>query len=233
MNNPSHNISRRGFHLKAAVLGLSAAGLVGCGRTEQEPQPTPPVAGPAPARAMPRIRSSTEVSQSSTPTASTAQGQELVALYNQVSKQMYGFVAGNPDSPLLVHVVFDPQCPHCGNLWVQSQQLSKQIKFFWMPVAMLRPVESGMTNGALIMASPDPVETMNVHEHKLLNKLDPLNPVPELVAKGRPQMEHNVAIAQQFRLDSVPLIMHQRQNGEIVSTVGGIGAPELVALIGA
>lgn len=218
---------------RRVFIGASLAlGLAGCSRPSTPAVPAAPAAAAsgAPPRPMPVIKSSAQPSVGSEPDASKAQGAELAALYETVSRQMYGFVVGNTQSPRTVHVVFDPQCPHCGRLWVQSAPLWERLRFVWLPVPLLRP--ESMTTGALIMASPNPAETMNVHEHKLLSNDTPLTPVPELVERGRPQMQHNADVANRIRLDSVPFILHQRPTGEIVSTVGGIGAPEVLLLLG-
>lgn len=227
-------LGRRGFHhATVATLGSLAMALVGC---SAKPEGLEGAAGPAgqepPAapRPAPRILSSKTPSTSSKPDASDAQGAPLLSMYDMVSKEMYGFVAGNGQSATVIHVVFDALCPHCGSLWVASQSLWPQVKFVWLPVPMLRP--DSLTNGALIMASPNPVEAMNVHEHKLLNSLPPLVPIKELVARGQPQVEHNRNIAAGFRLNSVPMLLHRRTSGEVVSTVGGMGAPEIMLLIG-
>lgn len=176
------------------------------------------------------VRSSLGQASAAGATTSQTSGPELLNIYNRVSKDMHGFVTGNADSASVVYSVIDPMCPHCANLWMQSRLLLERVKFVWLPVPLLG--NNSLVNGALIIASANPADAMNVHEYKLLNQLPPLTPVPEVVEAGRPKMEHNGKISKEIKLDSVPFIMVKRASGEVVMTVGGIGAPEIVTLLG-
>lgn len=222
---------RRAFtRCSMAALGGLGMGLMGCS-PDVAPSPAQGANPNAAVPAMPPMRSSRGPAGDAGAYATQASGSVLEQIHKLVSSQMYGFGTGVESAAVGFHILVDPMCPHCGRTWVQSQALWDRFRFIWLPVPMLGP--DSLTNGSLILGSADPVEAMNVHEHKLLNKLPPLNPVPSVIEQGRPQMEHNRRIAQQIRLDSVPLIMVQRADGEIISTSGGIGAKELAFLAGA
>ena len=76
-----------------------------------------------------------------------------------------GFVVGQPMAARQVLVFFDPQCPHCATLWVNSKPLHDRIRMVWMPVAFIGP--SSAPQGALLLASADPVKAMDLHETRL------------------------------------------------------------------
>lgn len=231
--------TRRKFGKSLTAIALSSTvfgvAVSGCSRPAPEASNASNVstgAGAAPVNGpQMKVRSST-VGAASAEGASAAEtnGPALVALYQRLAKDMHGFETGNPASPNLVYSIIDPMCPHCGNLWMQSRSLVDSVRFVWLPVPMLG--NNSFVNGALIMASVNPADAMNVHEYKLLNHLPPMTPVPEQIEAGRAKMEHNGKVAKEIRLDSVPLIMVKRASGEVVMTVGGIGAPEILQLIG-
>lgn len=221
-------ITRRDFQgFALGTLALTSLTLLGCAPNEAPPAIP---AAKTPERPQPIIRSSLEQGSDAGAASSAARGAALSAIYAKVTTKMYGFIAGNVQSKHVVHVVFDPQCPHCGHLWLESQKLWTEVKFVWVPIPMMSA--DSMTNGALILADDNPVQAMNVHEYKLLNKLDPLAPVLMQVEKGRVAMQTNASQATAINMDAVPFTLYRRPSGEIVSTTGGIGAPEIITLIG-
>lgn len=218
--------NRRSFvSLSLGLIG--ATGLTACGlESAQAPSP----AAVKPGRPAPVLRSSNEIETDATASASGARGASLARIYEEVTSSMYGFTVGNPNAKKVFYVVFDPMCPHCGNTWVKSKPLHGDIKFIWMPVPLLG--EKSANYGAMIMASANPAQAMDEHEISVLNKADPKPFDEDLKEKGLPAMETNNNVSKRIRLDGVPFILHRRDSGEIVSTMGGIEAPEFVIMRG-
>jgi thiol:disulfide interchange protein DsbG len=142
-----------------------------------------------------------------------------------------GFAVGPLMAADPVLVFFDPQCPHCAELWKASQPLLGKVRMVWMPVAFIRAVSA--PQGALLLAAKDPVATMNEHEALLANRQGGL-PVPaqvndELVAK----VKANTELLGQIGADSVPFILYRnRQTGAWGSVAGALATEQLALAIG-
>ena len=90
-------------------------------------------------------------------------GLDPKAMYEQFAEKGKGFdmkpgVEGRPTC----FVAFDPQCPYCVKLWEAAKPIAHQVKFVWLPVAVLNP--NSEPQGAAILAAPKPVEMMERHE---------------------------------------------------------------------
>ena len=142
-----------------------------------------------------------------------------------------GFTVGPLMAADPVLVFFDPQCPHCAELWKASQPLLGKVRMVWMPVAFIRAVSA--PQGALLLAAKDPVATMSEHEALLANRQGGL-PVPaqvndELVAK----VKANTELLGQIGADSVPFILYRnRQTGAWGSVAGALPTEQLALAIG-
>ena len=80
-------------------------------------------------------------------------------------KSAKGFTAGNPEADRTVYVMFDPQCPHCGEVWQSTHRLWREAKFVWIPVGLIN-ADSAL-QGAAILASPTPIGAMESQEQLL------------------------------------------------------------------
>jgi len=61
-----------------------------------------------------------------------------------------------------VYVFFDPQCPHCADLWESAKPLKAQAKFVWIPVGLVS--KASTAQGATLLAAADPAAAMEAHE---------------------------------------------------------------------
>ena len=187
-----------------ALAGLSAAVLAACSKTE------PPA--PAPATA---------------PAAAPVDAQQAYA----AAQAGTGFPVGVLMAADPVIVFFDPQCPHCAELWKAAQPLLGKIRMVWVPVGFLRPVSA--PQGALLLAAKDPAATMNEHEALLANRQGGL-PVPaqvneDLVAK----VKANTELLGKLGADSVPfLLFRNRQSGAWGTHAGALPTEQLAQAIG-
>mgnify|MGYP003886154471 CR=1 FL=1 len=116
------------FALAGLVWTLALAGaLVACSRTDDAAKPSDaPTSAAIPANA-----------------------------YDLVAKQGRGFTVGALMSANPVYVLFDPQCPHCGHLWQQSQALHKKVKFVWIPTSFGKP--QSLPQGVTLLAAANPL----------------------------------------------------------------------------
>ena len=130
-----------------------------------------------------------------------------------------------------VLVFFDPQCPHCGELWKASQPLLGKLRMVWMPVGILRPTSA--PQGVLILAAKDPAATMSEHEVLLENRQGGL-PVPEQVdATLLAKVKANTELFSRLGADSVPFILYRnRQTGAYASHAGALPTEQIAARVG-
>lgn len=203
----------------------SGLALAGCGnRTVSQPAVTAPV---VPQQIS--IKSSAGPVSPVGGVASEASGQTLASLFETITGKMHGFQSGNPNATVSLIVVFDPQCPHCGRVWVQSQRLNHEVRFAWIPVPLMN--KDSTTQGAMLLGTSDPVAFMQGHEQLVLSGKGGAVMDPALFEKGKSKIEMNRILATQIKIDSVPMIFHKKANGDVLMTKGGMGAEELILLI--
>ena len=82
-----------------------------------------------------------------------------------------GFTVGSEMTVRRVFVFFDPQCPHCAELWQAAKPLKSQARFVWIPVGVMN--EASTAQGAALLAAPDPVAAMDAHEASMRIVLTP------------------------------------------------------------
>jgi thiol:disulfide interchange protein DsbG len=147
-----------------------------------------------------------------------------------IEAEARGFTVGSTMSARTVYVFFDPQCPHCATLWLSAKPLKSQAKFVWIPVALLNKTSEGQ--GAAMLASKDPVATMDEHEASMTAKKGGISAMGDLDAQ-RALVVKNTALMNRLGFASVPTIvaMHA-QTGALVTREGGLPTPELAALLG-
>lgn len=199
--------------LLATLTALTGAWLAACSRTE-------PSAAPA----------ATAASATPVAPAAAAPAPDAQRAYADASTGT-GFAVGPLMAADPVLVFFDPQCPHCAELWKASQPLLARLRMVWMPVGFLR--SSSAPQGALILAAKDPAAAMNEHEVLLANRQGGL-PVTgsvsdELLAK----VKANTELLGKLGADSVPFILYRnRQTGAWGSHAGAVPTEQLVQMTG-
>lgn len=141
-----------------------------------------------------------------------------------------GFDAGNLMSPRQVYVFFDAQCPHCGAFWQETKSLEKDARFTWVPVAVLN--RASMSQGAAILSSVKPVDTMNEHEAKLMARTGGIS-APEATPLTKAIIEQNTKLLESFGATGVPFVLGvNAQTGKVFTSSGGVPAAELAAKLG-
>ncbi len=142
-----------------------------------------------------------------------------------------GFVVGQAMAARSVLVFFDPQCPHCAALWTASRPLLDRVRMVWMPVAFIN--RASAPQGALLLAAPDPLATMDRHEAALAGGQGGLptegGVAPELLAR----IEANTELWKAVGSGSVPhMVWRAGPEGPWGSNAGGLATPELARMLG-
>jgi len=192
------------FALAGLVWTLALAGaLVACSRTDDAAKPSDaPTSAAIPANA-----------------------------YDLVAKQGRGFTVGALMSANPVYVLFDPQCPHCGHLWQQSQALHKKVKFVWIPTSFGKP--QSLPQGVTLLAAANPLEAMNEHEISLLAGKGGISASATLPPELEQAVKNNTALLNQLRADSVPFIVAKHpQTGASITRSGALDTAALSAFLG-
>lgn len=147
-----------------------------------------------------------------------------------IETEAKGFPVGSTMSVRTVYVFFDPQCPHCAQLWQAAKPLKSQAKFVWIPVGLIN--KTSEAQGATLLASKDPVAAMDQHEASILAKgggisaSGDIEPLKASIAK-------NTAMFNRFGFASVPTIVAQHaQTGALVTREGALPTPALANLLG-
>ena len=147
-----------------------------------------------------------------------------------MAEQATGFTAGSQMSARTVYVFFDAQCPHCGALWNAAKPLRSQAKFVWIPVGIVNP--SSTSQGATLLAAPDPVAAMEEHEVSLLAKQGGINAAGNLAAHNA-SVDKNTALMTRLGFASIPTIIGTHaQTGALVTQEGSMSTAALANLLG-
>jgi len=164
----------------------------------------------------------------SKPTASAASPMQS---YADVAAKTKGFTVGAVMSANTVYVLFDPQCPHCGHLWQQSQPLLKKVKFIWVPVAFINAKSA--PQGAALLTAASPAELMSTHETSILAGSGGIAASASAPADVEAAIKANTQLLNSMGVESVPFIIaKQAQTGQIVTNTGALETAALARFLG-
>lgn len=151
--------------------------------------------------------------------------------FEAVAAQGRGFNVGTLMSANPVYVLFDPQCPHCGHLWNAARPLQNNMKFVWIPVAILGP--KSLPQGAALMQAADPVQAMNDHEQSLLAGQGGTSASASVPADISDAIKANTALLNSLGAESVPFIVARHaRSGEVVTRAGSMDTAALSHFLG-
>lgn len=129
-----------------------------------------------------------------------------------------------------IYVFFDPQCPHCGDLWTASRNtVFKDKRFVWIPVAFMNDLSS--VQSAAILMSKDPEQTMDSHEISLKNGYKGIvfnDSIPENIQN---RIKVNSLFFSKLKVNSVPLVIHLNKEGQLDYSDGSMSNEELKLFI--
>ncbi len=130
-----------------------------------------------------------------------------------------------------VYVLFDPQCPHCGQLWEAALPLHSKAKFVWIPVAIMN--DKSTRQGVALLSAGNPAEAMAAHEKSILAGTGGMSTPASLPPDLEQAVRKNTALFSSLGVDSVPYIVGKNANtGLVVSNAGSLNTAELAALLG-
>ncbi len=130
-----------------------------------------------------------------------------------------------------VYVFFDPNCPHCAELWNAAKPLAGKLKMVWIPVALLGKTSAPL--GATLLSAPDPAAAMAEHERSLLARQGGIPINADASGDVLAKVQANTELFQRLKADSVPLIVFRNaRTGEQGQHAGSLTTAELAALVG-
>jgi thiol:disulfide interchange protein DsbG len=193
-------------HLLGAV---TAATLFAACSKNEPPAPATPAAAPA---------------------AAAASAPDAKGIYTSASAGS-GFAVGTLMAADPVLVFFDPQCPHCAELWKASQPLLGKLRMVWMPVGFLRATSA--PQGALMLAAKDPAATMTEHEALMANRQGGIAVPAQVPDEQLAKVKANTELLGKLGADSVPFIVYRhRQSGAYGSHAGSVPTEKLAEMVG-
>jgi thiol:disulfide interchange protein DsbG len=149
----------------------------------------------------------------------------------QAASRGTGFVVGQAMAARVALVFFDPQCPHCAKLWLASKPLFDRLRMVWMPVAFIGPTSG--PQGALMLATTNPVATMDQHETLLASGRGGLAVAGPADAGLVEKIQANTQLWKSLDARSVPhMIYRAGTEGPYGVQSGGMSTEQLVQLLG-
>ena len=163
------------------------------------------------------------------PAAPAAQPAQAVSI-PAIATEAKGFTVGSPMSVRTVYVFFDPQCPHCSQLWAAARPLKSQAKFVWIPVGLLNAASA--PQGAALLAAADPVAAMDAHEASMTAKTGGITASGSLDAQ-KAMVESNTKLMNRFQFSGVPTVIAKHAvTGDLVVKEGSMQTAVLAAVLG-
>ncbi len=150
-------------------------------------------------------------------------------------ESLKGFVVGSGPSIMAqtnAYVFFDPQCPHCAELWLNAQPLYQQVKIKWIPVAFINATSK--TQAGVLLEAQNPVELMTKYEAEMKASKNSavLNGSPR--AETLEDVERNTQAWKNSGAQSVPTILYRdaKNPGKPGMVTGAAPTASIAALLG-
>lgn len=169
------------------------------------------------------------------PTASVV-GTEAVVdetppTFAQLPSRVAGIkVSSAPAEAAEYFVFFDPQCPHCSDLWHILADYQGKISVTWIPVAFLN--KKSVLQGADILNADDPVQRLTLHEGLMRQQKGGLAVTGGPAEPGLSKLQANARVLSSLKAVSVPFVMGKAANGGPVQMVGAGPAEQVRQKLG-
>jgi len=142
-----------------------------------------------------------------------------------------GFAVGPVMNANAVYVLFDPQCPHCGNLWQATVPLLDKVKFVWVPVSLMNA--KSVPQGAALLQATDPLAAMTAHEQALLAGQGGMSASASVPDELESAIKNNTQLLNRLGAASVPhIVARHAGSGQTVTHSGALGTEELRKFLG-
>lgn len=158
---------------------------------------------------------------------------QVRSLLQVMGKNISGFGTGpqqTTQNQMPLMIFFDPQCPHCKNLWsAASAPENKDVSIIWIPVGILNNLS--MSQAAAIMQAPDAEKAMNVHEADIASGGTGLKVNNADIQKDAlEKVQRNTLLFGKMNLKSVPIILHITKEGRLLIKEGDVDIKGIKAL---
>lgn len=133
------------------------------------------------------------------------------------------------DSPHIVYIFFDPNCPYCHKVYeaTRSWVKSNKLQLRWIPVGILLPTSHG--KAVAMLAADDPLKAFYKNEDKYTMGDGGID--EDL---GNPEVEKrlsaNEALLSRTGIGAVPLLLFHSKDGEPILIQGAPPTDKLPAL---
>lgn len=156
---------------------------------------------------------------------------QIKTLLQVMGKNISGFGTGPQkvnQMPLMVF--FDPQCPHCKNLWsAASAPENNDIPIIWIPVGIINNLS--MPQAAAIMQAPDAEKAMDIHQADIATGGNGLKVNESEIQKDAlDKVQRNTLLFGKMNLKSVPIILHITKEGKLLIKEGDVDIKGIKAL---
>lgn len=156
---------------------------------------------------------------------------QIETLLQVMGKNISGFGTGTKqENQMPLMVFFDPQCPHCKNLWsAASAPENKDIPIIWIPVGILNNLS--MSQAAAIMQAPDAEKAMDMHQADISSGGTGLKVNEANIDKGAlEKVQRNSLLFAKMNLKSVPIILHVTKDRKLLIKEGDVDIKGVKAL---
>ena len=140
-----------------------------------------------------------------------------------------GFITGPLMNRNQFLVFFDPQCPHCSELWSAYLPLLNRAKVVWIPVAFVN--KNSLGQAAALMASSDQAKAMADHESLIRLGQGGIAPIDD--AQWVELVKSNTKLLLSIGADRVPFITGKNPNtGKVMSFSGEMSTEAFAIMMG-
>lgn len=158
-------------------------------------------------------------SQESSEKLSLSQITKNKTIFNDIIKDTSHITYGKSDSPIIVF--FDPQCPHCHDLFeVTQKEEFKSQEFIWIPVAFLN--QNSSVQAATILSSENPDKTFIEHEKIYSQNKFGIQPISIISKEVKEKVEKNNQVFEDTKFTGVPVMIKVSKSGNLEAVPGGV-----------
>ncbi|WP_296658321.1 thiol:disulfide interchange protein DsbG [Paraburkholderia sp.] len=159
-------------------------------------------------------------------------GQLSGGVWSQLEKSHW-IREGNPNSPRIMYVFTDPNCPYCSRLWSDTQPWVKagKVQIRNILVGILTPTSYG--KAAALLSAKDPQKAF--HDHQMVQfginrvsepgQMKSLNdsgiaPLENVDARIRKELDENQQLMSDLGIDATPALYWKDDDGTLRSSLG-------------
>lgn len=140
-------------------------------------------------------------------------------IFNDIIEGTTNITYGKEGSPIAIF--FDPQCPHCHDLFesTQSDEFKNQ-KFIWIPVAFLN--QNSSLQAETILSSLDPAKTFAEHEKIYSENKLGIQPISIISQEVKDKVLKNNKVFEETKFTGVPVMIKVSKTGTLEAVPGGV-----------